>query len=61
MLMYLEVMLLYQQCDIQQQTLLIQRPKARRHATIVYLGQVHLHIRPRHNTPEGVKKRKEQA
>lgn len=50
---YLEVVLLDQQRDVQQQTLLVQRPEARRHAPIVHLRQVHLHIRPRHNTPEG--------
>ena len=50
---YLEVVLLYQQCDIQQQTLFIKRPEARRHTPIVHLGQVHLHICPRHNTPGG--------
>lgn len=52
---YLEVVLLYQQCDIQQQTLLVKRPEARRHTPIVHLGQVHLHICPRHNTPGGMK------
>lgn len=53
--MYLEVVLLYQQCDVQQQTLLIKRPEARRHTPIVHLGQVHLHICPGHNTPGGMK------
>lgn len=52
---YLEVVLLYQQCDIQQQALLVKRPEARRHTPIVHLGQVHLHICPRHNTPGGMK------
>lgn len=49
---YLEVVLLYQQRDVQQQTLLIQSTETRRHAPIMHLGQVHLHISPRHNTPE---------
>ncbi len=57
---YLEVVLLYQQCDVQQQTLLIKRPEARRHTPVVHLGQVHLHICPRHNTPAAMRESKEQ-
>lgn len=58
---YLEVVLLYQQRDIQQQTLLVKRPEARRHTPIVHLGQVHLHICPRHNTPRGGREAEQSA